>query len=117
MAGPGILPITQRILISGQTAANNFILPANCALVDIFVFNTTANAITGGLKFGTTSGATDIITALAVGASAFVFTASSALSKRVFSPTATQQIFFDAVSAWNSANVNITIIYENLNNG
>lgn len=117
MTGPAIQPILQRITLNSQTAANNFMLPANCVLREVLVFNTTANAITGGLKLGTTAGATDIITALAVGASAAAFTADASLSKRFFSPTSTQQIFFDAVTGWNSANVNIHILYENLNNG
>lgn len=117
MAGPGIQPVLQRITLNGQTAANNFILPANCVLRELLFFNTTANAVTGGLKFGTTSGATDIVTSQAIGASATAFVTDAALLKRFFSPTSTQQIFFDAVASWNSANVNITIIYENLNNG
>jgi hypothetical protein len=117
MAGPAIQPVLQRITLNGQTAANNFILPANCVLREILVFNTTANAITGGLKFGTTSGATDIAAALAVAASLTSFLTDALMLKRYFSPTAIQQIFFDAVVSWNSANVNINILYENLNNG
>lgn len=109
--------ILQKITLLAQTAANNFFLPANCVLREIIAFNTTANAVTGGLKFGTSSGGTDIVTALTVGASSTAFTTDANLSKRYFSPTSTQQIYFDAVVAWNSANVNITIIYENLNNG
>lgn len=109
--------ILQKITLTAQTAAGNFILPANCVIREILVFNTTANAITGGLKFGTTAGATDIAAALAVAASVTAFLTDALMLKRFFSPTATQQIFFDAVVAWNSANVNITILYENLNNG
>ncbi len=117
MTQPGFFPIGSIIYLPAQTGAGNFMLPQNCALRDIFIFNTTANAITGGLKFGTTAGATDIVTAQAVAASAFVFVTDATLLKRVFSPTATQQIFFDAVGSWNSANVNITVVFENLNNG
>lgn len=117
MAGPSIQPILQRITLTGQTVAGNFILPANCVLREILVFNTTANAITGGLKFGTTAGGVDIAAALAVAASVTAFLTDALMLKRYFSPTATQQIFFDAVTLWNSANVNITIVYENLSNG
>lgn len=112
-----IQPILQRITLSGQTAAGSFILPANCVIRDVLVFNTTANAITGGLKFGTTAGAVDIVAALAVAASVTAFLTDALMLKRFFSPTATQQIFFDAVTLWNSANVTIHIIYENLSNG
>lgn len=113
----GTIPISQKTILSGQTAAGSFILPANCVLREVLCFNTTANAVTGGIKFGTTAGATDIAAALPIAASATAFLTDALMLKRYFSPSATQQIFFDAVVAWNSANVNITIIYENLSNG
>lgn len=109
--------ILQKIYLPGQAAAGNFMLPPNCVLRDILVFNTTANAVTGGLKFGTTSGGVDIAAALAVAASVTAFLTDALMLKRYFSPTAAQQIFFDAVASWNSANVNISILYENLSNG
>lgn len=118
MSGFGNQPVIPKpIILTGQTVAGSFVLPANCVIREIIVFNTTANAITGGLKFGTTAGATDIAAALAVGANAFTFLTDALMLKRLFSPTAAQQIFFDAVTLWNSANVNITIVYENLSNG
>lgn len=113
----GLQPILQKIVLSGQTSAGSFILPANCVLREVLVFNTTANAITGGLKFGTTVGGTDVVATLAIAASVAAFLTDALMLKRFFSPTATQQIFFDAVTLWNGANVNITILYENLNNG
>lgn len=112
-----VAPLLNRNTILAATAAGNFVLPANCVLRDIIVANTTANAITGGLKIGTTAGAVDIVAALAVGANAFVFVTDALLLKRAFSATVPQQIFYDAVTAWNSANVNIHFIYENLSNG
>lgn len=109
--GPGTTALLQRIRFTVQTAANSFFLPANAVIRDILVINTTANAITGGLKFGTTSGATDIVAALAVGANATTFVADASLLKRYFSNSAVQQIFFDAVASWNSASVEIDIYY------
>lgn len=96
--------------LSVVAANSSMTLPANAMILDIIVQNTTANAITGGLKIGTTAGATDIMTALAVGANAFTRGGASIL-KTIFSPSATQQIFIDTVTLWNSANVNITIVY------
>lgn len=109
--------ILQKIPLLGQTAAFSFFLPPKCVLREVLAFNNTANAVTGGLKFGTSSGAVDIIAALAVGASSTAFAADAALLKRFFSPTARQQIFIDAVTSWNSANVDLYILYQNLANG
>lgn len=84
-------------------------IPAGCAIQDIFITNTTANAITGGLKFGTTAGATDIVVALAVGASVLTFVTDATLLKRTFAGA--QTVFIDAVVSWNSASVNVTTVY------
>lgn len=109
--GPGTTPLLQRIRLTAQTGANSFWLPANAVLRDVIVVNTTVNAITGGLKFGTTSGGTDIVAALAVGASGLVFVTDALLLKRYFSASVAQQIFFDTVTLWNSASVEIDIYY------
>ena len=113
-AYPGQLsPISalQRLTLTGLTAAGSFALQPNAVLVDIIVSNTTANAITGGLKFGTTAGGVDIMAALAVGANAI---APCVLLLRAFSRTAAQTIFFDTVTSWNSANVTIDVFYYQL---
>ncbi len=97
------------------TAAGNTIIPMGAAIRDIIIVNTTANAITGGLKIGTTSGGTDVVAAQAVGANAVIAISDSALLKRFFSLTANQALFFDAVSAWNNASLTIIITYNILN--
>ena len=103
-----------KLQVLGATAAGSVTLPANAVIRDILVNNTNANAVTGGLKFGSSAGATDIAAALAVGANALSFVTDALLLKRWFSTSATQSVFYDAVVAWNSANVNITIIYNQL---
>lgn len=106
---------TGKLKVSGVVAANSaLVLPANALIDYVIVNNTTANAITGGLKFGTTAGAVDITTAVAVAGNALIFITDALLLKRIFSTTATQQIFFDAVAAWNSASVDVTIIFKQL---
>ena len=77
----------------GASGAGSFYLPPNAVMREIIIFNTTANAVTGGLKFGTSSGGTDVVAAQAVGASAFTFVSDATLLKRSFSTTAPQQIF------------------------
>lgn len=103
--------LLHRITLTAQTAASSTILPIGAVIRDIVVTNTTANAITGGLNFGTTVGGSDIVAALAVGASAKTFVADAALLLRYFSSTAVQQVFFNAVTAWNSASIKIDIYY------
>lgn len=98
-------------VLSGTTSVQIGVLPASTYVQHIIVNNLTANAVTGGIAFGSTSGAADIVTALACGANCLAFTLDSALSKRVFSTTAQQAIFATAVTAWNNANVTITVVY------
>lgn len=106
---------TGKLKVSGVVAANAaLVLPANALIDYIIVNNTTANAITGGLKFGTSAGATDITVAVAVAGNALIFITDALLLKRIFSTSATQQIFFDTVTLWNSASVDVTIIYKQL---
>lgn len=94
-----------------QTSAFSLVLPAKGVLLGVFIKNNNGNAITGGLKFGTTNGGVDIVAALAVAGSFIGHTFDAALLKRFFSTSATQQIFIDAVTLWNSANVDVSIPY------
>ena len=97
----------------GLTAANSsIILPANAVIDFIVLINNNANAVTGGLKIGTTLAGSDIVAAQAVAGNSINVVSDAALLKRMFSQTATQQIFVDAVSAWNSANVDLKICYS-----
>lgn len=101
----------QAVQKKGMTAADTIQVPANSYIDKIIVKNNNGNAITGGLKFGTTAGGVDVVAALAVGANAFV-AANPLLS--VFSKTAAQTIHIDAVTLWNGANVDVTIVYGRL---
>lgn len=94
----------------GITSANSsLVVPANHVIESILVLNNTANAITGGLKFGTSSGGVDIVAALTVGANALAHVFDAAMLKRFFSKTVDQAIHIDAVTLWNSANVDVTM--------
>lgn len=104
---------TRQIAVTGITAQDftSIVLPPSAVILQVVVQNTTANAVTGGVKIGTTAGGTDVVTALTCGASCLTFVADSALSKRVFSATATQALSIDAVTGWNSASLNVTVFY------
>lgn len=112
---PGPVGTNQGLVTGVATGTTSFLvatLPPNAIIREIIVSNVTANAVTGGIAFGTTSGGNDVVTALTCGANCLTFTADSALLKRIFSTTASQQIFATAVTAWNSANVTITVSYR-----
>lgn len=109
------IPLPNRIPLRAVTTANSTAsLPANGYITDIVVRNNTANAITGGLKFGTSAGATDIVVALTVGASSLTFVTDAAILKRIFSTSVAQIIYIDTVTLWNSASVDIDILYTQL---
>lgn len=98
---------TQIDYVRGVTSAGTWTRPANARLSRIYVKNNNANAITGGLKFGTSVGGVDIVAALAVGASVSV-DAAPLLS---LMSAAASTVFFTAVTAWNSANVDVAFEY------
>ena len=101
--------IPQQITLTGQTANGTVTIPAGYQILSIVVRNTTANAITGGLRIGTTAGATDVVVALTVGASALTLVSDAAMLKRAFSVSSAQTLYLEAVVAWNSASINTTI--------
>ena len=96
------------------TANTSIVVPAGFAISQVIVENTTANAVTGGIRVGTTGGGADVVVALAVGANALTAVADAAVLKRFFSRTATQTLFVEAVVAWNSANVNFFLVLVRL---
>lgn len=100
-------PAAQRII--GATNDTTFTVPAGAYIKHIIIKNSTANAITGGLKFGTTSGGVDVAAAVAVGANAVIAVTDAAILKRFFSTSSATTIYVQDVTAWNSANVSITV--------
>lgn len=106
---PGVtlykIPLTA--VVANTTAS----IPANCYIDSIFIENTTANAVTGGVRIGTTDGGTDVVIALAVGANAILVIPAATLLKQVFSTSAPQTLYIQTVTLWNSASLTINIIY------
>ncbi len=99
------------ISLTGVTSNTTASIPANCYIQSIFIKNNTANAITGGLRIGTTDGGVDVVVALTVGANAILVIPAATLLLQVFSTSAPQTLFLQAVVAWNSASLDINIIY------
>ena len=96
--------------ILAVAANTTVVIPAGYSILQIIVENTTANAITGGLKIGTTTGGTQVVVALAVAANSIQAILDATILKRVFSRTANQTLYVQAVTAWNSANLNIHFV-------
>lgn len=106
-----ILYNTGSLPSSGTTDIPIGSIPAGNYIQHIIVENKTASAVTGGLAFGTTANATDIVTALTCGASCLTYVTDANLKLRVFSTTAAQVIHMAPVTSSNSANLNVTVVY------
>jgi hypothetical protein len=95
--------------LTAVTNDTTFTVPAGYMIESIAIRNTTANAVTGGIKIGTTSGGTDVVAAQAVGASALVVIADAAILLRYFSATADTTLYLQDVTAWNSASLEVWV--------
>lgn len=102
--------VTSGVLIT-TTSVQVATLPPLAYIRDIFIDNTTANAVTGGIDIGKTTGAADIVSAKTCAASCLTFVADSALLLRNFSKTTGQAIWVTGHTDGNSANLTLTIVY------
>lgn len=99
-----------RIPLASVAANTTASIPAGYVIDDIFIYNNTANAVTGGLKIGTTNGGTEIATSLAVVANCLSRVMISTLNTTgPFSRTVAQTIYIQAVTSWNSASLDIIV--------
>ena len=98
--------VTPAVLkVAAATANTTVTLPAGVAIKRIYARNTTANAVTGGVRIGTTNGGSEIIgaTALAGNSIAEAAPVASGLS------TSSQTLYVQAVTAWGGASVDFSI--------
>lgn len=101
--------------VKRATAANantTISVPPGWAIDQIFYANTTAGTVTGGVKIGTTSGATDVVAAQAVGANAIGVIADANVLLKLFSRTVAQTLFIQPVTSWNSQTVEFSFSLE-----
>lgn len=96
-----------QINATSVVANTTVVIPAGWSILQIIVQNTTGNAVTGGIRIGTTDGGTDVVIALAVGANALFAVLDATLLKRVFSATVDTTLYIQTVTLWNSASLNI----------
>lgn len=102
------------IMQVGKSANFTVEIPAGYGIRDCWVLGNNGNAVTGGLRIGTTDGGADVVTAQTVGANAKAAVLDSDLSKRFFSKTANQTLYVQAVTSWNSANIDLYMKLERL---
>lgn len=96
------------VLYINQAQANaTAVLPAGSVIEAITFRNKTANAVTGGIRVGTTNGGAEVVTAATVGANAFVQATVNAFTLS----TSSQTLYVQAVTSWNSAVVDVVIHY------
>ena len=90
----------------GKTAAFTIPVPQGASIRDIHIRNNTANSVTGGIKIGTAAGGTDVLAAGTVNFNALV---SFVPLIGAANPSAVRTLYVDAVTGWNSANIDIAI--------
>jgi hypothetical protein len=98
--------------LAAVTANTTATVSKNGVIKSITIVNTTANAVTGGIKIGTTNGGTEVVAAQAVGANEILTISDASILKRIFSTSADTTLYIQAVTAWNSASLNIYFTYE-----
>lgn len=103
-------PMIRRRLQARLTANGTLALPAYGSVKRIVVRNRTANAVTGGLNIGTSSGGQQVLAAQAVAASAVLDLTPVAT---VLTTTA-QTLYIQAVTAWNSADLDVIVYYDEI---
>lgn len=87
-------------------------LPAKAYIQQVIFSNSVAAAVTGGISLGVTANGATIIAAQAVGASTDVATAQAAILLPVPVTTGLASVLhMAAVTAWNSTNVTVTVIW------
>jgi hypothetical protein len=87
-------------------------LPAKAYIQQIIFSNSVAAAVTGGISIGTAANGTTVVAAQAVGASTDVAVAQAAILLPVPVTTGLASVLhMAAVTAWNGANVTVTVVY------
>lgn len=104
----------ETLIAISKTAAFTLTVPRNYCVEAIRVVNFTGNAMTGGLKIGTSAGATDVVAAQTIGAAGVYRIQEASILKNILSLSATSTLYFDAVTAWNGAVISLWIDLKRL---
>jgi hypothetical protein len=96
---PGVL--RKRAMSSNGSVS----IPAGWAIDHIHFAETAGGAVTGNVRMGTTAGAADIVASQPVGANSIDTIASANILKKVFSRSAAQTVFIQAITSWGTSSV------------
>jgi len=96
--------------LSSVTSNVTFVVPAGYSINQLIIESTNENAVTGGLRLGTTDGGTDVVLSLSVAGNSLQIVSDATLLKRVFSFSSDQTLYIQAVTLWNSASLNIYFV-------
>lgn len=107
---PGHTRVKRTTRTLNMVANGTVVQPAGTIVDRIYARNDTANAVTGGLRVGTTAAGVDIHATIAVGANAV---AIGTPLIPAYSSVA-RNLFVEAVSAWNSAQVDVAIEFTEI---
>lgn len=107
----GSVPINGKSVSLALSANGTIVIPQGAVVRSIVIHNKTANAVTGGVKVGTTDGGVDVLAAGAVAASSLV----------VYNPligaantAAARTLYVQAVTAWNSAVLDVSVEFTDI---
>lgn len=80
----------------------------------LYIENSTANAVTGGLNVGTSDDGAEIFATLTVGASGMYWYLPADAVAVAFELTEDDELFFHAETAWNSASLIVKLVLQRL---
>lgn len=98
-----------QVAVIAATAAGSFVVPAGHMIENIVITGNNGNAVTGGIKIGTSAGGTQVVTAQAVAANSLNVVPVANITLKLFSKTVDTTLYFDAVTAFASANIDIVV--------
>lgn len=115
MALPTFFDNASKNIVHGKrlvrlTANGTVTLPAGVLVRRIYFRNRTTNAVTGGIRIGTAAAGAQVIAAQAIASGAVV----SALPLIENYQVAAQILYIEAVTAWNAADVDVVVTYEEI---
>lgn len=91
------------------SANGTLTLPKGYFMERIWFKNLTANAVTGGIRIGTSAAGTQVVTAQAIAASVQAVIAPTISGYSLAQPQVDATLYIEAVTAWNSAQVDIVV--------
>lgn len=108
---------TSASIITALTVTGNATvsIPAGNIIQHLTIYNSTANAVTGGVRIGTTDGGVDVVVAVAVGANALFCVLDATLLKRVFSLSGATTLYLQPVVSINSSSLNFYFSCRKIN--